>query len=138
MAEKDRANRPSSGLGQMNATQLTAGACIVSAGVLLMLMDGGAQLIFSAIAGTSAYLIHNCTTNDIPEDLKSKYSDEMSDLDLSDKALLTAASCLAALGVVINPWVGIPALIAALLFHMKMQAARHEAIHNLVVELNMA
>ena len=126
------------GFENMNATQKVAGTCIVSAGVLLLLLDGGAHLIFSAIAGTSAYLIHNMAVDDIPADLKKEYSDEMSDLAHSDKTILMGASVLAALGVVINPWIGVPALAASLLYHLKMQNERWDELHDLAEGLGMA
>lgn len=136
MSEKK--SKPRAGLANMNATQLTVGTCIVSAGVLLMLLDGGVNLIFSAIAGTSAYIIHNMTVDDIPADLKDRYSEEMSDLDCSDKAILMGASVMAALGVVFSPWIGVVALAAALIYHIKMQHDRWDELHGLAAELGMA
>lgn len=136
--KKNKPPRPTSGFGHMNDTQWTIGACMVSAGVLLMLLDGGAHVIFSAVAGTSAYIIHNMVVDDIPADLKNRYSDEMSDLDHSDQAILMMASMLAAIGVVINPWIGVPALACALIMHMRLQAARYEELHGIAVELGMA
>lgn len=121
-----------------NSTQWVAGTCIVSAGVLLMLLDGGADVIFSAIAGTSAYVIHNMTVNDIPKTLKDKYKDEMSDLTDSDRSMLTCASLLAAAGVVINPWVGVPALAGVLMLHMHLQAERDERFHIMVKQMGLA
>lgn len=110
----------------MNDTQIVTGTCIVSAGVLLMLLDGGASVIFSAIAGTSAYLVHNMAVDDIPDPIRTRYRDEMADLDASDKTWLAAASVLAGVGVVVNPWVGIPALVGTLILHHHMQVGREE------------
>jgi hypothetical protein len=95
--------------------------------VLLALMDYGiTNLVFTAIAGTGAYMVHNLAVNNIPGHIRDAAPGEIAH---ADKVTLAAASILAAAGVLVNPWVGIPALAAMLVWHLVNEADRDEQIY---------
>ena len=120
---------------EANLTVTATAGCIVGAGLLLALLDGGiGRVIFTAIAGTSAYVVHNMSVNDIPADLKKAHPDECA---AGDNTVLMAASVLSAASVIINPWVGIPMLIASILFHWWMQENRDKFLLAKAEELGL-
>lgn len=108
-----------------NQTVVVTKGIIVSAAVLLMLLDGGiTNFAFQAISGTSAYFIHNMTVNDLPPDLRK----EARDVILTEKSLMTGASVLAGIGVALNPIVGGIFLVLAILGHMYRDEQRREEL----------
>lgn len=123
---------------KINLTSAAVGGCIVSVGVLMMLLDGGVHVVFSCIAGTSAVLIHNMAVDDLPSDIREQYDSEIRTLINNDKALLVAAGVLSGIAVIVNPYVGIAGLAASLLFHSWMKEVRNKELYEEIKEMGLA
>ncbi len=108
-----------------NQTVVVTKGIIVSAAVLVMLMDGGiTHFVFQAIAGTTGFFIHNMTVNDLPPELRKHARDVI----LSEQNMIQGASILAGIGIALNPIVGGIFLALAIIGHMHMDDLRREEL----------